>query len=123
MQKLILLVLALCSIPGIDQESIEMLGNGNSLHMLCRGVNRREQNLHYNWWYLANHVAPNYVLLADYSYAILTSKEDDRKTKDEIELLERQMKNAVFRSGLEKQWHLISASILTSAMLARASTS
>jgi hypothetical protein len=38
--------------------------------------------------------------MANYSYAILTSKENDRKTKKEIELLERQIKNAVFSSEL-----------------------
>ena len=95
-----LLVLALSSIPGIDQENIEMLDNGNALAHAVQRTEEEGKKYTLYWWYLANHVAPNYVRMANYSYAILTSKENDRKTKKEIELLERQIKNAVFSSEL-----------------------
>jgi hypothetical protein len=95
-----LLVPALSSIPGIDQKDIEMLGNGNALaHAVQRSEEEGTKYTLY-WWYLANHVTPNDMRMAIYSYAILTSKENDRKTKEEIELLERQIKNAVFRPEL-----------------------
>lgn len=93
-----LLVLALSSIPDIDQKNIEILANGNALaHAVQRSEDEGTKITLY-WWYLANHVPPNDVRMAVYSYAILTSKENDRKTKEEIGLLERQIKNAVFRT-------------------------
>lgn len=95
-----LLVLALSSIPDVDQQDIEMLGNGNALaHAVQRSDEDGKEYTLY-WWYLANYVPPNFVRMANYSYAILTSKENDKKTKEEVGLLARQIKKAVFRVGL-----------------------
>ena len=94
-----LLVLALSSLPGVDRQDVEILGNGNALaHSVQRSDEDGEEYTLY-WWHLANHVPPDIVRMANYSYAILTSKENDSKTREEIELLERQIKQAVFQPG------------------------
>ena len=93
-------VLALSSVSGIDQKNIEILANGNAL---AHAVQRSEEQgikITLYWWYLANHVPPNFVRMANYSYTILTSKEKDRKTQEEIELLKNQIKKAVFHPEL-----------------------
>ena len=98
------LVLALSSVPGMDKKNIKMLSNGNALANAPQST-EEEGGKKYTlyWWYLANHAPPDYVRIAIFSYAILTSKENDKKTKEEIELLERQIKNAVFRPKLEEK--------------------
>jgi hypothetical protein len=95
-----LLVLALSSLPGVDQEDIEILDNGNALLHVVDRSDERGTKFTLHWWHLANYVTPNYVRIASYSYAILTSKENSRKTKEALELLERQIKNAVFNPEL-----------------------
>jgi hypothetical protein len=93
-------VLALSSLPDIDINNIEILDNGNALAHEVDRADEQGTKFTLYWWHLANYVPPNYVRMASYSYAILTSKESDRKTKEEIELLERQIKNAVFNPEL-----------------------
>lgn len=95
-----LLVLALSSIPGVDRQDIEILGNGNALAHAVRRSDEDGKKYTLYWWYLANYVPPDYVRMANYSYAILTSKENDGKTQEEIDLLERQIKKAVFQPGI-----------------------
>jgi hypothetical protein len=97
-----LLMLALSSIPDMDKKNIEMLSNGNALAHAVQRTEEEGKKYTLYWWYLANHVPPDYVRLATFSYAILTSKENDKKTKEEIELIERQIKKAVFRPEPEK---------------------
>jgi hypothetical protein len=89
-------VQALSSVSAIDQNSIEILANGNVLAHAVQRSEEQGKRITLYWWYLANYVPPNYVRIANYSYTILTSRENDRKTQEEIELLKTQIKNAVF---------------------------
>jgi len=93
-------VLALSSLPDIDLQNIEILDNGNALANEVERDDEQGTKWTLYWWHLANYVPPNYVRIASFSYAILTSKENDRKTKEEIKLLERQIKKAVFNPEL-----------------------
>lgn len=93
-------VLALSSLPDIDQENIEILDNGNALAYEVERDDEQGTKWTLYWWHLANYVPPDYVRIASFSYAILTSKENDRKTKEEIELIESQIRNAVFNPEL-----------------------
>ena len=95
-------VQALSGISGVDQKNIEMLANGNALAHAVQRSEEQGTKITLYWWYLANHVPPSYVRMANYSYTILTSKENDKQTKAELELLEEQIKNAVFHPELGK---------------------
>ncbi|NLD37865.1 MAG: hypothetical protein GX654_13440 [Desulfatiglans sp.] len=93
---------ALSSIPVIENKNIEMLANGNAF---AYSVSRSEEDgekITLYWWYLANQVGSSHIRLANFSYTILTSKEDDQKTKEEIKLLEVQIRKTIFHPGLGK---------------------
>jgi hypothetical protein len=91
---------ALSSISSIDQNNIEILDNGNALAHAIQRTEEQETKITIYWWYLANHLPPNHVRLANYSYTILTSKENDNNIQEEIMLLEGLIKTAVFHPEL-----------------------
>lgn len=93
-------VQALSSVSGIDQNKIEILANGNAIAQATQKSEEQGTKITLYWWYLANHVPPNYVRMANYSYTILTSKEKTRGTQEEIQLLETQIKKTVFHPEL-----------------------
>jgi len=52
---------------------------------------------------LANAVPPNHVRLANFSYTILTSQENIDSFRKEIEILDKQIRKAVFHPTLGEQ--------------------
>jgi hypothetical protein len=91
---------ALSTLPDVNPEEITKLGNGNALVRSLERTEEEGQKITLYWWYLANHVPPNYVRMANFSYTILTSQENLDSFKEEIQLLDEQIKHAVFHPEL-----------------------
>lgn len=93
-------VQTLLCLSDVTPEKITKLANGNAI---ARWLERTEEQGHkitLYWWYLANTVPPNHVRIASFSYTILTSQEDLDSFKEKIELLDEQIKHAVFHPEL-----------------------
>lgn len=91
---------ALSTLPDVNPEEITKLATGNAL---VRSLERTEEQGHkitLYWWYLANTVPPNHMRIANFSYTILTSQENLDSFRKEIELLDEQIKHAVFHPEL-----------------------
>lgn len=91
---------ALSIVSGSEPNNIEILSNGNALSRSIERTKEQGQKITLYWWFVANTIPPNYVRVANFSYTILTSQENMDEFKNEIKLLDEQIKNCVFHPKL-----------------------
>jgi hypothetical protein len=89
---------ALASTKSIEETEILKMDNGNAITTSIKHSSDQGQAITLYKWNLANPALPNHIRIAMFSYTVLTSLENDPKTKMELEMLTESVKNAKFNS-------------------------
>lgn len=88
------------SLKSVTPESIRRLPNGNAIATSVQHSAEQGQPITLFWWHVANPVPPFHMRTANFSFSVLSSREDTAQTKSEIELLTKSIENAVFSQSL-----------------------
>jgi hypothetical protein len=83
-----------------ENRTVETLANGNALLRYTEAGTEQGNKLKIMYWQVANIVPPEHVRIAVFSYTILESQENEKKFKDEITLLDSEIRSAAFAKVL-----------------------
>jgi len=93
-------VQALSTISGVEPNTIEPIKDGDAIAHFIERTKEQNTDITLYWWYVAKHIPPNHVRMANFSYTILTSQENSDSIIKEIKLLEHEIKNTIFHTEL-----------------------
>jgi hypothetical protein len=79
---------------------VEQLPSGCALIRFSEGAKERGQNLLITYWNLANPIPPKHARLATFSYTILERQQTVPRFKEELEMLDQEVRAAVFASEI-----------------------
>jgi hypothetical protein len=81
-------------------KGVERLPTGVALIHYTESTEESGQRLQMTFWIIANVIPPNHVRIATFTYTILDSQKSDLKFQRELELLDREIRAAVFSPQL-----------------------
>jgi hypothetical protein len=79
---------------------IESLLNGNALLTYSKPATEAGHKLQMFYWMIANPVKPDHIRIATFSYTLLEGQQEQKRFKDELSLLESEIRKATFSKEL-----------------------
>lgn len=90
----------LSTMKNIKAGSVQKMESGNAFATSVQHSTEQGQAITLYWWHIANPIPPNHMRIANFSYTVLTSQENDPLIKNEIQMLTESIKNAKFHSTI-----------------------
>ena len=94
---------ALEALRGLRQaqsRSIDLLTNGNALLHYSEPGTESGHKLHMVYWIVANPVRPDHIRIATFSYTLLDGQQEEKRFKNEIALIDSEVRKAAFANKL-----------------------
>ena len=85
---------------GVNAANVKRLVNGNAIGTHVERSHERGTPITLFWWHVTNVVPPKHIRIANFSYTVLTNKEDDAATRAEVKMLGESVENALFPAEL-----------------------
>lgn len=79
---------------------VESLPNGNALLTYSESATAEGHQLHMCYWMISNPVKPDHIRVAIFSYTLVEGQQDQKRFKDEMSLLESEIRKASFSKEL-----------------------
>src|SRR5205085_1907969 len=83
-----------------QSRQIESLTNGNALLHYSEPATESGHKLHMVYWIVANPVRPDHIRIATFSYTLLEGQHEQQRFKNEIALIDAQIRKAAFSKEL-----------------------
>lgn len=90
---------------GVKSSDIRRLANGNALATHVDHSKEQGTLITLFWWHVTNVIPPTHVRVANFSYTVLTSNENNADTRAEVEMLGRSIENASFHTEIGQMAH------------------
>jgi hypothetical protein len=90
---------------GVKASDIKRLINGNAVASHIERSEEQGTPITLFWWHVTNIIPPKHVRIANFSYTVLTSKENDVSTQAEVKMLGHSIENALFHPELGQLAH------------------
>lgn len=90
---------------GVKASDVKRLANGNAIATHVERSEEQGTPITLFWWHVTNNIPPKHVRIANFSYTVLTSKENDAATQAEVKMLSRSIENALFHPELGQLAH------------------
>lgn len=91
---------ALKALKHFQSGHVESLPNGNALLTSSGPATEEGHQLHMFYWIVANPVKPDHIRVAIFTYTLLEGQQDQKRFKDEMSLLESEIRKASFSKEL-----------------------
>jgi hypothetical protein len=91
---------ALRGLRQAQSHQVEPLTNGNSLLYYSEPATESGHKLHMVYWIVANPVRPDHIRIAIFSYTLLEGQQERQRFKEELALLDAQIRKAEFSQEL-----------------------
>jgi hypothetical protein len=90
---------------GVKAADVRRLASGNAIATHIERSEEQGTPITLFWWHITNIIPPKHVRIANFSYTILTSKENDATTLAEVKMLGQSIENALFHPELGQLAH------------------